>query len=125
METTPVSIEKVFELAADEGKRINGLRRIEFQKQEGGFHPRSLEEAIINVNRELFGKSNDEIIDFAEEETKKTDFAISLLYDPKYSKYEIPSYIKDGLKWLCSVSRFAEGEEPVIMHRRKYRRCEG
>ena len=125
VETTPVSIEKVFELAADEGKRINGLRRIEFQKQEGGFHPRSLEEAIINVNRELFGKSNDEIIDFAEEETKKTDFAISLLYDPKYSKYEIPSYIKDGLKWLCSVSRFAEGEEPVIMHRRKYRRCEG
>ena len=124
-ETAPVSIEKVLELAGDDGKRVNGLRRIEFQKKEGTFHPRSLEEAIINVNRELFEKSSDEKIDFAEEDTKKTDFAVSLLYDPKYSKYEIPSYIKEGLTWLCSVSRFAKGEEPVTMHRRQYRRHEG
>ena len=124
-ETAPILIEKVLELARDEDKRENGLRRIEFQKKEGIFHPRSFEEAIINVNRELFGKSSDEILNFTEEDTKKTDFAVSLLYDPKYSKYEIPSYIKDGLIWLCSVSRFAKGEEPVIMHRRQYRGREG
>ena len=85
----------------------------------------SLEEAIINVNRNLFDKEPDEIIDFSEEDDKKTDFAIRLLYDPAFSDYSIPSYIKDGLIWLCSVSRFAEGEEPVTMHRRRYTRREG
>lgn len=123
--TTSIQIDRVLELSGDENKRINGLRRIEFQKEEGAFHPRSLEEAIINVNRNLFGKQPDEIIDFSEEDDKKTDFAIRLLYDPTYSNYCIPSYIKDGLIWLCSVSRFSEGEEPITMHRRQYRRHEG
>lgn len=123
--TTSIHIDRVIELAGDENKRINGLRRIEFQKEEGSFHPRSLEEAIINVNRNLFGKRPDEIIDFTEEGDKKTDFAIRLLYAPAFSDYNIPSYIKDGLSWLCSVSRFAEGEEPIAIHRRQYRRHEG
>ena len=123
--TTNIPIERVLELAGDDNKRINGLRRIEFQKEEGSFHPRSLEEAIINVNRNLFDKEPDEIIDFSEEDDKKTDFAIRLLYDPAFSNYSVPSYIKDGLIWLCSVSRFAEGEEPITMHRRRYTRREG
>lgn len=123
--TTSIPIDCVLELAGDVHKRINGLRRIEFQKEEGTFHPRSLEEAIINVNRNLFGKQPDEILDFSEEENKKTDFAIQLLYEPAFSNYSIPSYIKDGLIWLCSVSRFAEGEAPRIMHRRQYRRHDG
>lgn len=123
--TTIVQIDYILELARDVEKRINGLRRIEFQKEEGAFHPRSLEEAIINVNRRLFGKEVYEEIDFSEEEDKKTDFAIRLLYNPMFSDYEIPSYIKDGLMWLCSVSRYAEGEEPITMHRRQYRRREG
>ena len=123
--TTTIQIDRVLELAGDVEKRTNGLRRIEFQKVERAFHPRSLEEAIINVNREMFGKETDEAIDFSEEDDKKTDFAIRLLYDPAFSDYEIPSYIKDGLTWLCSVSRFAEGEEPVTMHRKQYRRREG
>ena len=119
-----ISIDKVIELSENEEKRINGLKRIEFQKQEGEFHPRSLEEAIINVNRHMFGKSSSETIDFSENDKKKTDFAISLLYDPERSEYAIPSYIKEGLIWLCAISRFAEGEEPVTIHRRKYIRRE-
>ena len=122
--TTTITIDHVLELAGNSDKRINGLRRIEFQKEEGSFYPRSLEEAIINVNRVLFGKNANDIIDFSEENDKKTDFAIKLLYDPAFSEYEIPSYIKDGLVWLCSISRFAEGEEPATMHRRQYRRHE-
>ncbi len=123
--TTTVQINRVLELAVDDTKRINGLRRIEFQREENSFHPRSLEEAIMNVNRSMFGKGQDEPIDFSEEDDKKTDFAIRLLYDPAFSNYNVPSYIRDGLIWLCSVSRFAEGEEPITMHRRQYRRREG
>ena len=109
-------------MAGDEVKRTNGLRRLVYQKEEGNFHPRSLEEAIINVNRALFGKTIDETIDFSEENDKKTDFAIRLLYEPQYADYQIPSYIKEGLVWLSSMSRFSAGEEPVTMHRRQYRR---
>ena len=125
--TSKVPIERVLELVNNESKKINGTRRIEFQKQEGSFHPRSLEEAIINVNREMFGRSADEIINFANEDEKKTDFAISLLFDTKYENYQIPSYIKDGLIWLCNTSRYADenANAPQIMHRRSYRKHEG
>ena len=122
--TSSISLDRVLELANDEEKRTNGTRRIEFQKQEGTFHPRSLEEAIINVNREMFSRSADEIINFRESEKKKTDFAISLLVDPRYENYTIPSYIKDGLIWLGRTSRYADenAEAPLLMHRRSYRR---
>lgn len=117
-----ISIDKVLELGADYLKRENGIRRIEFQAEENGFLPRSLEEAIINVNRGLFSKSADEILNFVEEGEKKTDFAIKLLYDPQYHDYAVPSYIRDGLIWLCGKSRFPEGEEPATMHKRKYKK---
>ena len=120
--TNKIPIERVLEMAGDEVKRTNGLRRLVYQKEEGNFHPRSLEEAIINVNRALFGKTIDETIDFSEENDKKTDFAIRLLYEHRYADYQIPSYIKEGLVWLSSMSRFSAGEEPVTMHRRQYRR---
>lgn len=122
--TSSISLDCVLELANDDEKRTNGTRRIEFQKQEGAFHPRSLEEAIINVNREMFGRSADEIIDFSESDEKKTDFAINLLFDPRYENYQIPSYIKDGLVWLGRTSRYTDesADAPLLMHRRAYRR---
>jgi len=123
--TKTINIDTVIKLAEDDIKKTNGSRHIEFQRQEGSYHPRSLEEAIININRNLYGKTADAEIDFSEKDTKKTDFTIQLLYAPQYSGYEIPSYIKDGLSWLCKASRFPEGEEPVTMHRRQYRRRDG
>lgn len=123
--TTTISLEKIYELADNDVKKVNGLKRIEFQMEENGFHPRSLEEAIINANRDLFNKDNNEVIDFSKEHEKKTDFAIKLLYDPKFSDYKVPSYIQEGLAWLCSVSRYSEGEEPIIMHKRQYNKRNG
>lgn len=114
----PIPIDKVLNLQKNETNLINGIRRIAFQEEEENFHPRSLEEAIINVNRKLFGKSADDILNFSDENEKKTDFAIKLLYDPKYEGYIVPSYIKNGLIWLCDVSRYPEGEEPLLMHKR-------
>ena len=104
-ENEPVSITKVLELQNDETRCVKDLRRIEFQKEEQGFHPRSLEEAIINVNRPLFGINNS-TIDFSSLKTKKTDFAIKLLQDPLFSDYQIPSYIRDGIIWLSRVSKY-------------------
>lgn len=72
---------------------------IEFQTEENGLCGRSLEEAIRNVNREFYKLDKD----IPEEKLKftgksKTDFAIKLVYECE--DYVIPSYIKDGLKWL-------------------------
>lgn len=100
-----VLIDKVYELEKDEQYRIEDMRRIEFQHEECNFHPRSLEEAIQNVNRSLFEKSNDEKLDFSKESIKKTDFALSLLMDDKNRDYEIPSYIREGLVWLNNQTR--------------------
>ena len=114
-----IPIDKVLKLQTNEEKLINGIRRIAFQEEEENFHPRSLEEAIINVNRALFGKSADDLPIFSDENEKKTGFAIKLLYEPQYESYTVPSYIKNGLIWLCKVSRYPEGEEPLLMHKRK------
>lgn len=100
-----VPLEKVIELAGDAAKRTVKFRHLEFQKEEYDFHPRSLEEAIINCNRSLFGKSATEMLDFMNEGEKKTDFALKLLTDSSYIDYKIPLYIKDGLVWLNQQSR--------------------
>lgn len=117
-----IPIDKVRELAEDETKHVNGIRRIEFQRKEENYHPRSLEEAIMNVNRDLFRVDKDAALDFSETGEKKTDFAIKLLYNPTFRNYRIPSYIRKGLIWLGQQSRYADGEAPVVMHRRQYRR---
>jgi predicted ATP-dependent endonuclease of OLD family len=103
--TGTVSLEQVNELASDATKRTEKLRHLEFQKEENGFHPRSLEEAIINCNRSMFGKSATEMLDFMDEGEKKTDFALKLLTDSSYIDYQIPLYIRDGLVWLNCQSR--------------------
>lgn len=109
--TGTVPIAKVHELATDEMKRVEGLRRLEFQREENGFHPRSLEEAIQNVNRPLFGKTETDILDFAKESDKKTDFALRLLIDDQYADYQLPSYIRDGLVWLNKQTREISSRE--------------
>ena len=100
-----ITIEDVFKLEENDDMRTEKFRRLEFQHEEEGFHPRSLEEAIQNVNRKLFAKSERDELDFSEESIKKTDFALSLLIEDKYENYRIPSYIKEGLIWLNRQSR--------------------
>lgn len=118
----PIPIEKVIELSTDSLKRTNALRHLEFQKEENGAYPRSLEESIQNVNRALFGIAEDatEIHLFEESESgeSKTDFAIKLLTDPKYEDFHIPTYIRDGLIWLNDQAKMPEKEAPVRQHKR-------
>ena len=103
--STSVKIENVYKLLED-GLLTNGFRHIEMQKEEYGYHARSLEEAIMNVNRELFGiVSTDNSFTFDSEKQKKTDFSLQLLTHNDFSSYKIPSYIIDGLIWLNNQDR--------------------
>ena len=82
----------------DEEKTIEKCH-IEYQTQENGLCGRSLEEAIMNVNRNHYGLTDfvtEEDLEFTEK--SKTDFALNLICNnPNYS---IPQYIKSGLIWL-------------------------
>lgn len=72
---------------------------IEFQVEEDGLCGRSLEESIINVNRDIFklkAPVNEESIQFTSK--SKTEFAFDLICNN--TNYKIPKYIKDGLIWL-------------------------
>ncbi len=72
---------------------------VEFQVKENGLCGRSLEEAIINVNRThygLTGSITETDLEFTDK--SKTDFALNLVCDNP--EYVIPKYIKDGLIWL-------------------------
>ena len=102
-DSTTVSIGQI--LGMNEAQHSLGYRHIEFQKEENGFYPRSLEDAIINCNRDLFNIKDGETPSFDEMEEKKTDFALRLLIEDKYRSYKIPSYIRDGLIWLNNKSR--------------------
>lgn len=86
-----------------EGEKTYKKCHIEFQTMEKGLCGKSLEEAIINVNREIYNLDED----IKEEDLKfkgkcKTDFALKLVYE--HHKYSIPQYIISGLKWLNDVS---------------------
>lgn len=96
-EETTVTLTDVIALK-DEEKTIDTCH-IEFQTEEQGLYGRSLEEALINVNRSLYGLSampSEEDIEFNEK--SKTDFALNLIYDNP--NYAVPMYIKNGLVWL-------------------------
>lgn len=82
-------------------EKTKGYCHIEYQCLENGLCGRSLEESIINVNRNLFGLSSnatDKDLQNKAIEQSKTDFAINLLLNNP--SFEIPSYIKNGLLWL-------------------------
>jgi predicted ATP-dependent endonuclease of OLD family len=83
----------------EDAKKTNEICRIEYQTPENGLCGRSLEEAIINANRALYGVSaNPKEDDINFSNAKKTDFALDLLFEKP--SYEVPAYIKSGLCWL-------------------------
>lgn len=90
-----------------------------YQQEENTYHARSFEDAFIHLNR-AFVKTNKDTFhgiknaaDFDDDEKspydladncvkKKTHFALDILYhsDEKFSNWNIPAYIKNGLLWL-------------------------
>jgi putative ATP-dependent endonuclease of OLD family len=83
---------------SNEEKTI-GKCHIEFQTSENGLCGRSLEEAIKNANRTLYGINKgctEEMLEF--DDKCKTDFALNLIFEKP--EYQVPQYIKDGLVWL-------------------------
>lgn len=102
-EEVTVRIDQILGLTIDQ--HTDGFRHLEFEKEENGFHPRSLEDAIMNCNRVLFGITEVADLDFSNKNEKKTDFALKLLVEDQYTEYSIPSYIRDGLIWLNRQDR--------------------
>lgn len=92
-----IDLQEVITLTASQKTR--GKCHLEFQVSEDGLCGRSLEEAIINVNREfyqLLSPVSEESLGFTGK--SKTDFALNLIYNNP--NYETPKYIQDGLVWL-------------------------
>ena len=85
--------------SATDAEKTLGKCHIEYQTLENGICGRSLEEAVMNVNRNHYGLVDpvaEEDLEFTEK--SKTDFALNLICNnPNYS---IPQYIKNGLIWL-------------------------
>ena len=83
----------------DAEKKTQKQCHIEFQTEEHGLCGRSLEEAVRNVNRAIYGlNKNATEDDLAFGNGCKTDFALDLVY--KHDSYTVPAYIRDGLVWL-------------------------
>ena len=93
--------------------------QVAYQKEEGGYHARSFEDAFISSNKEgiksnkavIMGLKNKEELDTNEDMydltnkvlAKKSDFAASLLYQALSNdeiQWETPLYIKEGLLWI-------------------------
>lgn len=94
---TKIDLAEIVALSSD--KKTDGKCHIEYQIKENGLCGRSLEEAIMNVNRDIYNISepvNEDKLTFSEK--SKTDFALNLIINNP--NYEIPKYIKDGLVWL-------------------------
>ena len=86
-------------ISMDPEKKTLGRCHIEFQTEEHGLCGRSLEEAVRNVNRAIYGLNEDATEnDLAFGNGCKTDFALDLIY--KHDSYTVPAYIRDGLVWL-------------------------
>ena len=80
-------------------EKTQGQCHIEFQTEEHGLCGRSLEEAVRNVNRAMYGLDEDATEgDLTFSTGCKTDFALDLVY--KHDSYAVPAYIRDGLVWL-------------------------
>ncbi len=104
-EKKEITMKDIKELSQEQ-KTLNKVH-IEFQTTENGICGRSLEEAIRNVNREFYmlGDSvNEDIIKFKDK--SKTEFALNLIINAT-DGYNVPKYIKNGLKWL--------NDQPVII----------
>lgn len=91
---------------------------VAYQKEENNYHPRSFEDAFINVNSKKVKDNCENInglkcIENFEDTTdmytltktvidKKSDFASSILFMAlaESEDWEVPSYIWEGLEWL-------------------------
>ena len=97
-----ISITKL--LSIPDKEKTDDFIHIEYQVPEKGFCGRSLEEAIMNVNRAQYDYNSKDVINFDSNENKKTNFALDLLMK---EKYVVPKYIENGLVWLnnydCSL----------------------
>ncbi len=97
----------------------NGSLRLLFQVEENGYQPRSFEDSFICNNLNFVVSNKDKFIslknrnkikrtstnfyDIAENcIDSKTSFALDILLygDAESNNWKIPSYIKEGLKWL-------------------------
>lgn len=96
-ENSDISFEDVKSLSkSGTGKTINNCH-IEFQTIEDGFCGRSLEESIRNVNRLIYGLTENMQEEGLTNKKKKTDFALELI---EREDYVVPEYIRLGLQWL-------------------------
>lgn len=95
-------------LAADEESRINGIRRIAFQRPEndGGPCGRSFEDAFMLANPSIFDIQEGTSHERAQQawdkasKVKKSEFALKhAIYETSWTP---PGYILDGLRWLAS-----------------------
>lgn len=98
-------------LCLTEKEKTKDKIHLAYQVEENGLVPRSLEDAIINSNREIFNvpnPANEEDIVF--KNGSKTDFALKLLFEN--SNFSVPQYIKKGLLWLntCKVIEVSDDE---------------
>ena len=90
------SLQQILNLT-DAKKTIDKIH-IAFQTKEKGFCGRSLEEAIKNVNRSMYGLAeNIEEKDLEYKGNGKMDFALHFIEE---TDPQIPEYILNGLKWL-------------------------
>ena len=123
-----LSLETIHNLSRNE--KTIGKIHIECQTKENGLCGRSLEEAIRNVNRKRYGLpevgATEKDIEFNGK--NKTGFALELTCGPVENKrrklpetkfannYEIPEYIKSGLRWLNDQLVFTEKSKETVVN---------
>ncbi|XQF92538.1 ATP-dependent nuclease [Pseudoalteromonas espejiana] len=99
------------------------LIKVTYQNAENSYQGRSFEEAFVSVNMEIIGRNIDDIsglknkkrfeecksdpdkfVDIILDSKGKSSFASSILYlalSKDNLKWNTPSYIKEGLKWIA------------------------
>ncbi|PKP60400.1 ATP-dependent endonuclease [Candidatus Atribacteria bacterium HGW-Atribacteria-1] len=97
----------------------DGLICIAYQTEQNGYHARSFEDAFISLNLEFIKSKKEKFESLKKEEMldkstpdyydiantciiKKTLFATDILYysSEKFTEWQVPEYIKEGLLWL-------------------------
>ena len=104
-------------LVKDDEAKVNGLRRITYQRPEAEDGPcgRTFEDAFMLANLEMFGieaaTPNDQALCAWSklDKLKKTEFALKYAIDE--TGWVPPGYILDGLRWLAAGSVSGVGEK--------------